>query len=345
MTRPSRLHRVAMLAPLLVAVPVLIGIAVSILRLRGAAYPSGIWSTATNASATAVYLGDAVYQDPAKGFSGGVFPPALAFVSAALHHVHFWPAWPIVLTIGGSLALVGLAARLAYRPLGPGRADRATAIAVALGFGGLAWWLVSSLRVDFLLDGRVDHPSWALALIGLVLVPRGATTSWRSCAGAVLLITAGIWTKQTAVVAAAAAIGWVGAGALYGSVDLRKGAALVAGLLVLNGGLYVLAEALTGGWFKVFTVDIVRAQPITSTRAAVLDEFWRRMVIPAGTVAVLAAVAAALGRRGGTREPGDLALATIIGAFVALALAGALYARGNVRHSNLPLHRHEKLDG
>jgi len=332
--------------PLVFALPVVAGVVVSLVRLVGSAHPAAAWSNVTNGSTAALFVGSDVYQDPARGFTGGIFPPLLPFAGSALDHLKFWSGWVILLTVLASVAMAATLGVIAYAPRGPSRLDRLAAAAGALAVAGLTWWLSSSLTTNFLLDGRADQPAWALALLGLLLVPAAARESNLAWAGALVLITAGVWTKQTSLTAVLAACVWLPAACLLRVARWKRAGALMAALIVLNAVVFLIGDALTRGWLRYFLIDIPRNQAITATRAAVLDEFVRRMVLPGaivGAVVLIAGIVALLrwreighrigwrrlvaGARRGEGAGRDVALATLALLFVALAAAGALYAR------------------
>jgi hypothetical protein len=344
--RGSALGRAALALPIVFAVPVFLGIATSLVNLVGASHPAGSWSNVTNASSSAVFVGSDLYQDPARGFSGGVFPPLLAIAGGVLDHITVWSGWVILITILASVAMAARLGVLAYTPQGTARLDRLAAVAGAVGVAGLTWWLSSSLTTNFLLDGRVDQPAWILAILGLMLVPAAASGSDRAWVGALVVITAGVWTKQTSLTAIGAAGVWLPAACLLGVARWRRAATLMLALIALNAAILVIGNAATGGWLRYFLVDVSKNQAITATRGAALEEFLRRMVLPGAIVAVIAVTAAAVGlcgwRRVGARRGArrllaearqgdgagrDLALATLLLIFIGIAAAGAVYAR------------------
>jgi hypothetical protein len=338
--------RLALALPLAFALPVAAGVVVSVIHLAGTAHPGAGWSNVTNASTAASYSGARLYQDPAAGFTGGIFPPLLPWAGSALDHVTFWSGWVILLTILASVAMATRLSVLAYAPQGTARLDQLAAIAGAVGIGALTWWLTSSLSYDFLLDGRVDQPAWVFAILGLLLVPDAVSGSNRAWMGALVLITASVWTKQTSLTAVLATGAWLPIACVAHVGRWARAAWLMLALIVLNAAIFVLGDVSTDGWLRFFLIDVARDQAITASKGAVWHEFSRSMILPGAIVAIIALaggaalimglrraedirslrrVAAAI--RSDERVMRDVALATLMVVFIAIAAVGALYAR------------------
>jgi hypothetical protein len=336
---PRLAQRIAQAAPLVFAVTVLSGIAFTIGRLFGPGHPvvPGGWSDTTQAAAAAVALGHQIYQSPAVGFTDGIFPPFIPLVGGALNAVYLWSGWVILLNIAAGVAMIALAARLAYAP--PSRAwyDRLIALGGALGIGAFAWWLQSTLVVNRLLDARVDQPSWALALLGLACLPAALRGSRWAMVGAIVLMTAGIWTKQTAAVVFVAGVGWGGLACLVGWARWRAWLVFTAVTVVLNAALVGIAELVTDNWFGFYTYTISRREAIVFTWRMAVDNFWRTLVIATGvTVVVWVIVAVGLSRGRGRRRlrlrqrlsavDDEGRLATLLVVLVVIGSIGAVYA-------------------
>jgi hypothetical protein len=285
------------LAPLLIAVPAAIAVAIAIAtmlgRILGVDHPDLNFTAAVNGDAEAFYLGQTIDRDPADGYTGQLYTPLFPFLISLLHRVHLWGGWLLLVNYGATLAPVGLVAAVAYDRAASGW-DRVLAGVGALGMGLFAWWLVSVIPLNLLFDGRSDHTAWALALLALVLLASRPDPSARRLALVVVLLSAAFWSKQTAVVASAAAVVWMLAGAALGVHRVRAALAFCGGLLLVNLAVLGLLNAATGGW--EFRLDFEMAQEHPH-----FAEFWpsarelARYATPA--LAFPAVIAAALALR------------------------------------------------
>jgi len=277
------------LAPLLVAVPVFLAIAGALGSLLTTAHPDLGFSTTANSDAEALYLGTTIHQDPADGHTGQVSTPFFPFLVSLLHRVELWAGWPVLVNIAAALALVAVAARLAHDGSGSTRPERGLALVGAVAMGGFAWWLVSVLPVNVLYEGRNDHTAWFLALTGLVLLARAVDRSAWPLVGAALLLSAGFWTKQTTIVATAAAVVWILALAVVGAVRPRRAAAFCLGLAAGNLALLGLLNLLTDGWEFFYNFQLASEQPKVATFWPSLREFFRYAALALAFPALLAA--------------------------------------------------------
>jgi hypothetical protein len=249
---PARRRLVAALsgaAPVIFAVPVLWGIAVSIVRLLGTAHPDLSWATTVNSDAEALYLGMPLHRDPATGYTGQMYTPLFPALVAVLHHLTLWSGWPVVVTVVASLALVAMTARVAFADPGGALAERVLTAAGALGVGAIGWWLVSALDLPLLYAGRADQFAWALALAGLVAtacIPPGRRAT--SLLPAVALLSLAFWAKQNTIAASAAAVLWLGARSLLGDPPLRRALLFAAALAVVNLAVLGVVNLISGGW-------------------------------------------------------------------------------------------------
>jgi hypothetical protein len=288
------------LVPLLFAVPVLTGVGISLVRLLATADPDAKFGTTVNADAAALWLGQPLYQDPAGGYSGILYGPFLPMVVSVLFHVAMWTGWPLLLTILATLSMVGLAARLAYRPMSAAPADRALAALEALGIGALGWAVAASIQLNGIYGGNGlhDQVAWALGLAGVLLVPAAARRSGVATVGAVLLLSAAFWTKQNAIIASLAAVGWLGLGAVQGALPWRRAVAFATALLGLNAALLGAANLYTRGWEMMFNFVVPSRHPLGDLAGSVSDsavKFVREDFLPAATLALMVAALTWLG--------------------------------------------------
>jgi hypothetical protein len=172
-----------------------------------------------------------------------------------------WKGWPLLLVIGAGVALATLAARIAYLP--GGRRGRVVRVLGAAGVGGIAYWCVSGIgRID---DPITDEVAWAFALFGLVAVADfSREPSRRRVVLAALLLSAGVWAKQTTIGVAALALAWVFALAAT-SLLSRKAAQLFTAVLVgVNGALLLVLNLLTNGWEFYINFEESTQKPLAS---------------------------------------------------------------------------------
>jgi hypothetical protein len=263
-------------SPLAFGLPVLIGVAVTISRVLRAGYPDSVGCI--NADATALYLGQAIYQNPAHGYTGCVYTPLLPAFISLLFHIRVWFGWPLLVTACACMSLVVLVARTAYSPIGA--APRISRLASAVGIGGVAYWSVSSLHL-LLIDQSPDQVAWAFGLFGLVAVASfGPAPSTRRVVTSALLLSAALWTKQTTVALVFTVFVWIWT--LVGLSALTRQAATVftAALVGLNAAVLLAVNILTHGWEFYFNFEV-------GTHAAMFPGLARLAAI-GGTASVVA---------------------------------------------------------
>jgi hypothetical protein len=196
------------------------------------------------------------WQDPANGYVGLIYPPVFSGVVAAFLRLHMWSGWTIVLSILSSLALAAMVAKTAYRRVGTPSATSARVLeAAAVGLVGL--WLVTCSPTPGL-DGFPDPAAWALALGGLLLVPRALTGSRGAMVAAVVLMTLGFWTKQHAQGAITVAVVWGVMAAVAGVVAWRRVALLTASLAVANVAIFGFLYVTSDGWAYYYIFQMAR---------------------------------------------------------------------------------------
>lgn len=247
--------------PLLAAVPVLWSIGESIATLLAVANPKVEYAVMNDAEA--LFFGVPLYADPAEGFSGMIYTPLFPALVSLLVFLADWTGWPLLVGTAMPLALVALAARLAYAPRSSSPLDRTLAVGEGLGLGALAWVLVSTLETNGVYAGLHDAPAWTLALLGLVLVPLGASRGSRGVlALAALVLTAAVWTKQPTVVAGVAAVAWLALEAGARRVPWRRVAAFAAGLAGLNLLILGAMNLASSGWQYLIQVEVPARHPL-----------------------------------------------------------------------------------
>jgi hypothetical protein len=283
---------------LLFGVPVALGIVISVVRLLGTRYPDLGWATTVNSDAEELYLGHTLFQNPAHGYTGLVYTPLFPAITSVVDHIYLWNGWPLLLVIGASVSLAGLAARIAYLPTGP--TARAARMLGAAGIGGFAYWCVSSVGLSLLDEARADQVAWAFALFGLVAVADfGPVPSRRRVVLAALLLSAAIWTKQTTIGVAVLAFAWVFALAATSALNRKAALLFVVVLGGVNVAVLFILNLLTNGWEFYINFEMAAHQATGSLYSWYVVLGLRSSALALGFVAVVwfAAGTAAIGRR------------------------------------------------
>jgi hypothetical protein len=244
---------------LLFGAPVAFGIAVSVVRLLGTRHPYLGWATTVNNDAEELYLGHTLYQNPAHGYTGQVYTPLFPATVSLFDRLYLWNGWSLMVVIGASAALAALAARIAYTRASP--VPRGVCVLGAAGIGGIAYWCVASVGLSLLDEARADQLAWALALFGLIAVADlGPTPSRRRVVVAALLLSAGLWTKQTTIGVAVPAVAWVLALAAVSALSRKAALLFIAVLCGVNLALLLLLNLLTHGWELYFNFELATRQ-------------------------------------------------------------------------------------
>jgi hypothetical protein len=206
--------------------------------------------------ASALYVGQPLYADPSVSYASSVYTPLLPVLGAALDHMWFWRSWVPLLTFASSIVMVVVVARLVY----DGSRRQAFAVIEAVGVGALCYWLVGELAQGFFWNDRPDQLSWTLGIVGLLLTPR-AVRSNGAALGSIMLLSAAFWAKQTALVAAAAALVWLAIAAWRHRVSWLRALSLAAAFVFVNGVAVAVVDWLTHGWFIRIAFEWPTRQP------------------------------------------------------------------------------------
>jgi hypothetical protein len=294
-----RLRSLLILTPLLFGVPVVLGILISTVRLLGTRYPDLGWATTVNSDAEELYLGHTLYQNPAHGYSGLIYTPLFPALNSLIFHIYLWNGWPLLMVIGASVALATLAARIAFLPSGP--MARSARVLAAAGIGGIAYWCVSSVPLSLLDEARADQVAWAFALFGLVAVADfGPKPSRKQVVLAALLLSAGIWTKQTAVGVAAVALIWVCILAATSLLSRKAAWLFVLVLFGVNLSVLLALNLLTSGWEFYINFEMATRQATNSLYSYYVILGLRSCALAIGLLGIVwlvNAVRAAIGLR------------------------------------------------
>jgi hypothetical protein len=289
--------------PLLFGVPVALGIAISVIRLLGTGYPDLGWATTVNSDGEELYLGHTIYQNPAHGYTGALYTPLYPTLLGLLDHIRLWSGWAPLVTIGASVALIALVARVAYAPTASrALSSRVLAVLAAAGIGCIAYWCVSSVTESLLDIARVDQLAWAFALSGLIAVAGlGPAPPGRRVVLAALLLSAAFWTKQTTIAVTLLAFAWVIGLTLAGALHRRAALLFTAVLLSVNLSLLLALALLTHGWELYFNFEMPLRQIRRSYYNLYVIEGLRSSIVALAFVA-LAWLACALDAAGSWRR-------------------------------------------
>jgi hypothetical protein len=295
------LELAAAAAPVLFAVPVAYAIAASLVDVVGAAHPFFGDLSGTTTDARAFQLGNPLYQSPDIGYTPLVYTPLTTLVSGGLDAVRYWDGWTVLLTVVAVLALIALGAKFAYRGGNRSRSEGAAAVAGAFGMGAFAFWLVSFVPFNFLYAPRPDQLAWALALVGLCCVPAAGAGSRRAAVAAILCLSAGVWAKQPAVVAALAAVGWLWLATFARRVAARRAVLLTGALFAVNAAVFLLLHLTTDGWSTTFIVELPAERGTAVSVGRSLHDLAESVSLAAIVTAALWAVLAYARRTEGGR--------------------------------------------
>lgn len=268
-------------SPVLVGAPVVLGIAISIVRLIGTAYPDLGSAVSVNSDAEALYLGHAIYQSPAYGYTGMLYTPLFPTVVSLLLRIRLWDGWALMVSIGASVALGVLAARIAYASAGP--TPRVVRLLGAVGVGGIAYWLVSTMWASGLDVANTDQTAWALALFGLVTAADFPhAPSRRRIVLAALLISAGFWTKQPTAVVAAVVLVWIWGLVICSALSAKAARLFTAVLIGTNLGVLLVLNLLTHGWEFYFNFEMATRHAMFNRYSLYINEGLQGIMLAAG---------------------------------------------------------------
>lgn len=300
-------RRALQLLPLLLVLAVLGAVVGSIVGLLGTAHPDIGYFRSNTHDGLALKAGQGLFNPPGQGYTGLLYTPGLPILLAGLNTITVWEGWAPLVTMLSVLVLAAYAGRLA---LGEHAAPRsAFAVVAALGVAATAVWLVTPLVGDQLTGAGPDHLCWALALGGLLLVPRAGTGAPRATIAAIALLTAAFWVKQPGALAGAIASAWLGYQALRGRLAWRDVLRFVGALAVVNLALIAIANIVTSG--EQWSLNIALGQEHARLYGVrrVVEDAVRGLSPVALTAAALGLVAGWRGRGQASRESLLLAFA------------------------------------
>jgi hypothetical protein len=324
------LERVLWLVVVAFGAAIGVGIVETLWALVHLAHPDPGFGYLVYDDALQIYSGHWPWQDPATGYVGLIYPPGFSGLVAALLHIRLWSGWSVLVSILSSLVLATMVASMAYRRGGP--AVPAARMLEAAAIGLVGWWLVTCTPHPGL-DGRSDTTAWALALGGLLLVPRALTGSRSAMVAPVALLSLGLLTKQHAAGAMVAAGIWAALACIAGVTTWRRAVAFVASLAVVNlitfGMLYVASD----GWIYTYVVELPRHHhwgnmPLEKLLERVGQILW----LPVSFTAVMLASGAwargrgALRRRSALVRDRGVQQLVLLGLFVVIATPVAVYS-------------------
>jgi hypothetical protein len=319
------LSTLRLIAPTALAVGVTLGMVQTLASMVGATAPDLGYFRFVDTDALSLFYGHSLYHDPeSASYVASVYPPVAPVTIMLLDHLVLWEGWGVTVNVVATAALATVAAIVAHRQA----AKRGVPAAVrAAGLGALGVW-VATIAARVLYVPWVDPLAWALALGGLVLVLRADRSRWAG-AGAIALMTAGVWTKQTTVVVPLAATIWLVLAAWRGRRSVRTSAAFLLALIATNLLVLGAGQLASHGWetFYVFTLprEQVRIHGLDTVTRDVVESCGVPLLI-AGAALLTLAARRPRELRGWLRSQ-ELEPAALLGIFVVVALAGAMYFR------------------
>jgi hypothetical protein len=312
--------------PLLIAVPVLIGITVSLASILTTRYPDLGWSQTIANDGRALATGTPLYAEPTHHYTGMLYSPLMPALLAPLYRIFWWDGWALLVStfagIGLAVLVGGVAASRRDMPMW----DR---VLSGIGVGGVAFWIVTTNPFHAVFRGKVDQPAWLFALGGLCVLAVSVAHRWERMWPAVVLLTAAMWTKQTtggAVIAALVMATWW---ARSGVLPWAKWRRFAGGLAVTNVVILAVLLAVTRGWIWFSMFEIAARKASDSGINPYLSEIVRLFAIPVAAVAVTALVGQALRptKKPAVRPPFVWLLASLLFAFLVIQFVPALVGR------------------
>ncbi len=327
------LERVLWLVVVAFGAAVGVGIVGTLWALVHLAHPDPGFGYVVFDDALQIYSGHWPWQDPATGYVGLIYPPGFSGLVAGLLHIRVWSGWGVLVSILSSLVLAGIAASVAYRRVGT-PAVKAARVLEAAAVGLTGWWLVTCSTIPGI-DGRADTTAWALAVGGMLLVPRALTGSRGAMVAAIVLLSLGLWTKQHAAGAAIAAVVWAVLACVAGVTTWRRVAVLATALAVINLAVLGVLSLTTDGWFSYYIFELPSnhywgATPFHVLLRSVVQILWLPLAFATVTLAAAGVWAGGLDslrrRRGELVRSRDVQQLVLLLLFVIIVTPVAVYS-------------------
>lgn len=207
-----------------------------------------------------VLAGHSLYAPPSLSFVGWAYPPLYYWVTAAVAKVAGLGFFPLrLVSTLSALAAMATLGSIVVRESG----DRIAALLAAGLFA--ATYKLSGSWFDV---GRVDSLFVALTLVALAWGVRARDANGGALLGVLAFLA--FFTKQTALIAIAPAL-------LYLVLTRRRvGVAAAVTLAALVVSSTVIADALTGGWYRYYVFSELAGQAWVSQ---LWLEFWRHDIL------------------------------------------------------------------
>ncbi len=257
-------------------IPVLVSVVLSLVQLLAVRYPDLGWATTVNADAKAVFLGIPLYEDPAAGYTGLFYTPLFPGLVGVLDRIWFWDGWPILVSGISGLVTAGVIGRITFGPVWVGQAgrERVRRGLGLVGMAGVAWWLVSAVSLNLLLEARADQLAWSLAICGAILAVGSQRLTLARAAFATVLLVAAFWTKQSTLPVVGAALIMLLMQAWIVPSDRRRALAIVGSVVVSNAALAVALNIWTSGWSTEFIFRLAGRHMRVNPLSWSLGQFW-----------------------------------------------------------------------
>ena len=286
MTRPSGVEKAYSLVPLLIVAPVIVGILITFGHIVTTRYPDLGWSQTLANDGRALAVGVPLYAKPGQQYTGMLYVPLMAAMLAPLYRIFWWDGWSLALVLASSVGLAGLVGGIAAS--GPNR-PRWERITGGIGIGGVGFWILTTNPWHGMFTGRLDPLSWLFALGGLCVLALAVAHRWPRIWPAVLLLTAGFWTKQPTIAVVVTALVVATLWAATGVMPWRTWRRFVGGLALTNVVLFAVLLVVTHGWIWFFFFDLPSRHTGDTAITPYVSEFVRLFAVPVLAVVVAAA--------------------------------------------------------
>ncbi len=271
------------LVPLVVAVPVLLGVLIALGRILSTRYPELGNTQAVADDARALAMGVTLWAKPGQQYTGSLYAPLMLALVAPLYRLFWWDGWVLLVSTFSGVGLATLVGGVAASGHGRPTWER---IVGGFGLGGIAFWIVTTDPRHAIYTGRVDELGWLFAMSGLCVLALSVAHRWRRVWPAALLLTAAVWTKQPTAGAAVAAVAVAAWWAHTGAMTWRAWGRFVAVLGVVNVVLLSVLMFLTHGWVWFNLVELAARKHSNPAIVKYLSQIGHLFAIPVAAVSV-----------------------------------------------------------
>ena len=281
--RSSWLGTAHSVVPLLVAVPVVLGVLITLGRILSTRYPDLGFTQTVSDDAKALAVGVTLWAKPGQQYTGALYAPFMPALLVPLYRVFWWDGWALLVSTFSGVGLATLVGGVAASGHGRPTWER---VVGGVGLGGIAFWIVTTNPWHAIYTGRVDELAWLFAMSGLCVLALSVAHHWTRIWPAALLLTAAVWTKQptagAAIAAVAAATWW----ASSGTMSWRSWRRFVAVLALANVALLTVLMAFTHGWIWFNLIELAARKHSNPAIVKYFSDVAHLFALPVIAVAV-----------------------------------------------------------